>query len=49
MGKAAGNDDTSPDLWKVLQQSDYAVHELLKLCQACWCEKELPHLWRTTK
>ena len=30
-------------------KSKDAVQELLKLCQACWSEKELPETWRTAK
>ena len=45
-GKAAGGDDVPPEFWKVLQQSDDAMHELLHLCQACWSAKDLPEQWR---
>ena len=48
-GKAAGNDGIPSDLWKLLLKSKDAVQELLKLCQACWSEKELPETWRTAK
>ena len=48
-GKAVGNDGIPSDLSKLLLKSKDAVQELLKLCQVCWSEKELPETWRTAK
>ena len=45
-GKAPGGDDVPPEFWKVLLQSNDAVHELLLLLQACWNSKDIPEQWR---
>ena len=45
-GKAAGNDNVPPELWKVLLASNAALVKFLELCRACWIEKDIPSQWR---
>ena len=48
-GKACGNDDIPPEFWKILGENNTAVKELLKLCNHCWTDGDIPDAWRIAK
>ena len=46
VGKVPGSDKIPPEFWKILAESEPATMELLKICQACWEQKQIPTQWR---